>query len=122
MDTPDLASLLTEVDRLRAQILSGAAPIAARWQDWIEAPGFAPSAESFAQYLALRQHDIRPLQWRLMQAGLSSLGRAESRVLPTLEATRALLAAAQGAPYQPPAPDGFLPARRALPPAPNASC
>jgi pyruvate kinase len=57
-----------------------------RWRDWIERENFAASALNFAHYLAFRRRDIRPLQRRMMQFGLSSLGRAESRVLPTLDA------------------------------------
>jgi pyruvate kinase len=44
-----------------------------------------PSARNLLHYLALRRHDIRPLQERLARMGLSSLGRAESHVLATLE-------------------------------------
>ena len=44
------------------------------------------SVVNLAHYLALRSHDLRPLQRRLMQHGLSSLGRLEGRVLPSLDA------------------------------------
>lgn len=44
------------------------------------------SACNLLQYLALRRHDLRPLQERLAELGLSSLGRAESHVLATIEA------------------------------------
>lgn len=37
-------------------------------------------------YLALRRHDIRPLQEKLALFGLSSLGRCESRALANLNA------------------------------------
>jgi pyruvate kinase len=42
-------------------------------------------------YLALRRHDLRGLQIRLAALGLSSLGRAESHVLATLDAVLAVL-------------------------------
>ncbi len=44
-----------------------------------------PAATNLAHYLALRRHDISALQVRLSEYGLSSLGRCESRVLPTLD-------------------------------------
>lgn len=42
------------------------------------------SARNLVHYLALRQHDLRPLQSQLALLGLSSLGRAESHVLTTV--------------------------------------
>jgi pyruvate kinase len=48
-------------------------------------PRFQPSARNFLHYLALRRHDLRPLQLRLASLGLSSLGRAESHVLATVD-------------------------------------
>lgn len=108
METPDLSALLQEVVALRAAVEAGAAPFEARWQGWIADPDFAPSAANFARYLALRQHDIRPLQRRMMRAGLSSLGRAESRVLPSLDAVAAVLGAATGGAYRAPPPGAFF--------------
>ncbi|MBN2630341.1 MAG: pyruvate kinase [Rhodobacteraceae bacterium] len=89
-----LTTLAQELDGLRTTVATDAAKIFSRWQDWIEDPAFAPSAANFAHYLALRHHDLRDLQRRMMAVGLSSLGRAESRVLPTLDAVSHLLAAA----------------------------
>jgi len=43
------------------------------------------SATNLSMYLALRHHDIRPLQDKLTQAGLSSLGRCESNILNNIE-------------------------------------
>ena len=42
------------------------------------------SIVNLAHYLALREIDLRPLQERLAEAGLSSLGRAESHVYANL--------------------------------------
>src|SRR5262245_29981181 len=66
------------------------------------------SARNLLHYLALRSHDLRPLQTRLGAAGLSSLGRAESHVLPEIDAVRAILFRLAGisAPDVAPAPDG----------------
>jgi pyruvate kinase len=49
------------------------------------------SALNLLHYLALRQHDIRQLQFRLVSLGLSSLGRAESCVLANIDAVLNLL-------------------------------
>lgn len=48
-------------------------------------------ALNLIHYLGLRRKDVRPLQERLATAGLSSLGRAESHVLPNLNAIITLL-------------------------------
>lgn len=94
---PDrLPGLLAEIDTLRDTIDRDAARTLARWTGWIERPDFRPSAENFAHYLALRHHDIRPLQRRLMRNGLSSLGRVEGRVMPALDAVRNMLRLATG--------------------------
>ncbi len=42
------------------------------------------SARNLAHYLALRRYDLRELQERLSRFGLSSLGRAEAQVLPSV--------------------------------------
>ena len=82
MEVRNAADLLDEVDRLRAAVLMKTETIARDWDGWIERPDFAPSAANFAHYLALRRHDIRPLQLELAARGLSSLGRAESHRCP----------------------------------------
>jgi pyruvate kinase len=51
------------------------------------------SARNLIHYLALRQHDLRPLQLGLAAIGVSSLGRVEAHVLPTLDAVLRVLAA-----------------------------
>ena len=99
------AALADELDRLLQTIEADAATVAGRWDGWIEAPDFAPSAANLAAYLALRHHDLRDLQRRCMAAGLSSLGRAESRVMPTLRAVHGLLQAASGTPSAAPLPE-----------------
>jgi pyruvate kinase len=52
---------------------------------------FQPSARNLLHYIALRYYDIRPLQRELAQLGLSSLGRIESRVLPSLYLVHSML-------------------------------
>jgi pyruvate kinase len=48
-------------------------------------------ARNFADYLALRSHDLIALQLRLSAYGLSSLGRSEADVMPALDALLATL-------------------------------
>lgn len=55
-----------------------------------------PEIVNLAHYVSLRRHDIRLLQRSLMRHGLSSMGRLESRVLPTLDAVLAALSAMRG--------------------------
>jgi pyruvate kinase len=47
---------------------------------------FRSSAVNLLHYLSLRRHDLRDIQDRLAELGLSSLGRAEPHVLATLDA------------------------------------
>lgn len=56
------------------------------WARYIELEEFLASSWNLSYYLALREHDLRPLQAALMAQGLSSLGRAESRVRENLAA------------------------------------
>ncbi len=54
-------------------------------------PSYARSARNLVHYLALRSHDVRPLQRALTELGLSSLGRLEAHVLAGLDAVLAAL-------------------------------
>jgi pyruvate kinase len=58
--------------------------------------GFSVDAVNLADYLALRSHDLRPLQERLVAAGLSSLGRGESNVRANLGRVIEILSRATG--------------------------
>jgi pyruvate kinase len=59
------------------------------------------SAENLLHYIALRSCDRRPLQMELAKAGLSSLGRAESHVLSSMDAVLSMLHQASGLEWQP---------------------
>ena len=88
--TPDpyediLKQLLAEVTELRQKIEINANQRLQKYQDNYHAGIFSKSACNLAHYLAMRQFDLRHLQDRLAQAGLSSLGRAEASVLSTLD-------------------------------------
>ncbi|MGY8665783.1 pyruvate kinase [Bradyrhizobium sp. UFLA05-109] len=103
------ADVLHEVESLHDEVEREGREISGRWRDWIERENFAASALNFAHYLAFRRRDIRPLQRRMMQFGLSSLGRAESRVLPTLDAVlNTLRSAVAGAAYTQVASEEFF--------------
>jgi pyruvate kinase len=99
---PDLApiqhSLQTPADALEALLAVRQQVIAegrARFDGWrsqITRRSFLMSGLNFAQYLALRRRDLRPLQAVLSPWGLSSLGRIEAHVQPNLDAVLATLA------------------------------
>ena len=93
----ELASLLDEVVRLREHVLSGAVQRLEKYPTQAGRPHSA-SMQNLAHYLALRRIDLRPLQERLSNAGLSSLGRSESHVLANLDGIIALLSRAVGLP------------------------
>lgn len=102
------AALLGLVSGLRDCVSAEAAAVLAGWGGRVERRPFRLSAANFADYLALRRHDLRPLQTALMPWGLSSLGRCEARVRANLDAVAAALAAIAGAPR----PGAFPGARR----------
>jgi len=78
----DLAGLEALMHRLEA---THAADIAAVH------PDHRLDAVNLVDYLALRQDDVRRLQRRLGERGLSSLGRSEAHVLATVQSVRAAL-------------------------------
>lgn len=88
--------LLQEVRGLRDDVAASGREMFRRWRPKIERVDFAPSALNLGHYLAMRRHDLRPLQRRLMALGLSSLGRAEGRVLASLDAVLVALASLAG--------------------------
>src|SRR6516225_9658711 len=54
------------------------------------------SQRNLLHYLALRSHDLRPLQHELSVLGLSSLGRVESHVMASVDAVLAALHSLDG--------------------------
>ncbi|WP_128000777.1 pyruvate kinase [Piscinibacter defluvii] len=91
-------ALLVELQGLRRAM----ADCEQRLADWIAAvhPSQAASARNLAHYLAMRSVDARGLQDRLARLGLSSLGRAESHVMATLDKVIGLLHVLLGRPWQ----------------------
>jgi pyruvate kinase len=95
----DVDTLMDKIIDLRRSVEQTAEPLIAHFGSGTNKPVTNNRAmANLAHYLALRHHDIRPLQRRLMWHGLSSLGRLESRVLPTLDAVLTALAAITGRP------------------------
>ncbi len=106
-DSPGVELALTELTRIRADMLANEsrtqphlAEIHANYRD---------SSRNLLHYLALRRRDLRPLQRALAAMGVSSLGRAESNVLASVDAVLRVLGtlvrgACQDAPR---APDEF---------------
>jgi pyruvate kinase len=111
----EAAVLYREIDALIAALRREGDMQTAAWADCVVRAGFAESAANLASYMALRRRDLRALQRPLMALGLSSLGRLESRVLPTLVAVKAALAALAGlAPEEGPSAETFFAGERRL--------
>ena len=85
--------LLATLVALRRDVMAEGDTLFGRGRDLIQREEYLECARNLACYLALRRRDLRPLQTALMCRGLSSLGRSESRVVPTLDAIITSLAA-----------------------------
>lgn len=109
-----LADTIRELELLRGAVHAATVDADA----WLSAvhPEQLPAARNLVHYLALRRFDLRPLQDRLASLGLSSLGRAESHVLGSLERVLVALQALTGRPPMDTAslPDDALEARMRL--------
>lgn len=81
-----LESLYEELVELRTAVYEEGNELYQKWEPRIERDEFKVSAQNLAYYIALRRRDIRKLQKKLSQWGLSSLGRLEAKVLPHLDA------------------------------------
>ncbi len=95
-DENSAAAILDEVRSLRSSVLEKADALLKHWN--ISEDNNDEGLINLARYLSLRSFDLRSLQRRLMVLGLSSLGRLESRVLPTLDAVIGALCALAGRP------------------------
>src|SRR5262249_33423522 len=100
----DIESVLRELTAVRTDMVAEPALPQQRLDD-VHA-NYRDSARNLLHYLALRRHDLRPLQLRLAALGLSSLGRAESHVLATVDAVLEVLHRLAGRDWQPPVPEG----------------
>jgi hypothetical protein len=79
-------NLLSTLQILRQSIDREGQQIFQQWQPLIVRKTFWDSCLNLSYYLALRQHDLRPLQLALKPWGLSSLGRIEAQVMANLDA------------------------------------
>jgi pyruvate kinase len=93
---PTVHEILKQLLALRIEVADKGELLANRWRSLVADTSFKPSALNLAHYLALRRHDVRSLQRALVPLGVSSLGRCEAHVLPTLDAALATLAAIAG--------------------------
>ena len=84
--------ILKRILSLRTNVAAVGEMLTNRWHPLVADTSFKQSALNLAHYLALRRYDLRPLQQALVPLGLSSLGRCEAHVLPTLDAVLATLA------------------------------
>jgi len=96
--TRDAREVLAELVALRERTAQQGRATFHRWSSRIDRPAFRVGGLNLAHYLAFRRQDLRPLQRRLMALGLSSLGRAESRVLASLDAVILVLCGMSGTP------------------------
>lgn len=101
----DILALTQALTDLRADIVEDVGAQKSRLEE--VHPNYRKSAQNLLHYLALRRHDLRPLQRRLAILGLSSLGRAESHVLATLDAVLQVLHRVSGRTWQPPDETGI---------------
>ncbi|HEY2010919.1 MAG TPA: pyruvate kinase [Rhizomicrobium sp.] len=92
MASRDIGPILKSLRGITTDVEQEADRLMKAWRPHIDRDAFRPSAQNLARYVALRHHDLRPLQRKLARFGLSSLGRLESRVAPTLAAVTASLA------------------------------
>jgi pyruvate kinase len=100
IENEEVESLICELADLRSEMIE----LADRTLDTGDAldPTYRDSSRNLLHYVALRRHDLRPLQARLAALGLSSLGRAEAHVLGGIEAVLCVLHRLAGRPWQPP--------------------
>ncbi|PAX51906.1 pyruvate kinase [Brunnivagina elsteri] len=93
LDLSDPCRLLDTLQKLRQVVVREGEDIFKQWRSRIQRQAFLSSGLNLAHYMALRRHDLRPLQAALIPWGLSSLGRLEARVIPNLDAVIATLGA-----------------------------
>lgn len=96
----EIEAALSELLAIRSRILADSTK-SKRPLDLINGH-YRDSARNLLHYLGLRRHDVRPLQLRLAALGLSSLGRAESHVLATIDSVVEVLHRLAQRPYRAP--------------------
>jgi hypothetical protein len=81
-----LPELQNQLARLRAPCVAGRQALLQGWKPALADADYAQDAGNLAAYIAFRREDLRDLQERLSDLGLSSLGRCEGHVEATLDA------------------------------------
>lgn len=93
-----LAQIQHDLRALHAAVLKAQRALLQQWRPILEQGTFGADAANLAAYVAFRRQDLRKLQDQLLELGLSSLGRCEAHVLPTLESVGLALDAMMGTP------------------------
>ncbi len=101
-DSEQIDRLLRELSAIREQMVADSTASGAVLET--VDPAYRASARNLLDYLTLRRRDLRPLQLRLAEFGLSSLGRAEACVLASVDAVLAVLHRLAEPSWTPPAP------------------
>jgi pyruvate kinase len=104
MPTKEAEKLLGELRRVRQEVAEQGGEMVNRWWPRIVRDRFRSGAENLAHYLAFRRLDLRPIDSSLAPWGLSSLGRIEGHVMPSLLAIIAnleLICQSNAAPSRP---------------------
>jgi pyruvate kinase len=96
------SGLLDELLRLRFGVIRDAGKRLDKYRAYNPAGTGGSSARNLAHYLSLRKYDLRGVQARLAELGLSSLGRGESHILSNLDGVLANLAALARVDIDPP--------------------
>ena len=92
-----LSELQSELTRLRTKVAVGQQVLLSDWKAVLAGSGYTQDAANLAAYIAFRREDLRSLQERLSELGLSSLGRCEGHVKATLDSVALALDALAGA-------------------------
>ncbi len=95
---PDVGGLLKRMTQLHAVVGHATRALLREWRSHLQARVYRRSAANLAAYIALRRHDLRPIQGNLAALGLSSLGRCEGHVVAALDAVIHALRLMQGVP------------------------
>src|SRR5450432_3332079 len=88
-DVDTFKPLIKELSDLRTEMLREEASLENRMDEICDL--HRQSARNLVHYIALRRHDIRDLQEKLTENGLSSIGRAEAHVLGSVDAVLRVL-------------------------------
>jgi len=88
-DDQSIAGLIKQLETIRADLVALETKFGDRLA--IVNDAWRQSAANLLHYVALREHDIREIQVALAELGVSSLGRAESHVMSTLDSVLHIL-------------------------------